>query len=237
VSPNDPTIDGQDITFDNGGVQIMAYQARLKTISAAVPVVLVCHENRGLTDHIRDVARRFAREGYVACAVDLLSREGGTASKNPAQIPGLLSGAPVSRHVSDFQAAVAHYKTQNFVRSELMGMTGYCFGGGITWQAAEQIPDLKSASPYYGPRPPLDQVPNIKAAVFAVYSSDPGDFANNGRDELEAALRTANITYEIKVYPNTRHAFHNDTGSSWSPDQGPAAFKDTLAWFERYLRS
>ena len=97
------------------------------------------------------------------------------------------------------------------------------------------MPDLRAASPYYAPPPPLDQVPNIKAAVFGVYSSDPNDFANNGRDQLEAALRSAGVTFAIKVYPDTRHAFHNDTGAAWNPEQGPTAFRDTLAWFQRHL--
>src|SRR5439155_20795947 len=80
VPANDPSIDGQDITFPGAdGATIMAYQARLKSSSGPLPLVLVCHENRGLTEHIRDVVRRFAKEGYTACGVDLVSRQGGTA--------------------------------------------------------------------------------------------------------------------------------------------------------------
>ena len=86
-------------------------------------------------------------------------------------------------------------------------------------------------------RPPLDQVPNIKAAVFGVYSSDPNDFANNGRDQLDAALKAANATYQIKAYPDTRHAFHDDTGASYNQEQALAAWKDTLDWFQKYLKA
>ena len=72
--------------------------------------------------------------------------------------------------------------------------------------------------------------------MFAVYSDDPNDFANNGREELETALKAAGVTYEIKVYPGTQHAFHNDTSPRWNEEQALAAWNDALAWFARYVR-
>jgi carboxymethylenebutenolidase len=190
-----------------------------------------------LTDHIKDVARRWAVEGYVACAVDLLSREGGTASiADQSQIPSLLSPDDKRpQQVGDFQAAVAHYKTQDFVDSARIGMNGFCFGGGVVWLAATQIPELKAAAPYYGPPPPTDQVPNIKVAVIGVYSDDPNDFANNGRDELVQALQSAGVTFEIKVYPNTGHAFNNDTGSRYNEQASLTAWSDVTGWFAQYV--
>ncbi|MBX6341713.1 MAG: dienelactone hydrolase family protein, partial [Thermomicrobiaceae bacterium] len=236
---DDPAIEGRDITFQGNGATLMAYQARPRAASGPLPVVLVCHENRGLVEHIRDVARRFAKEGYLACAVDLLSREGGTASvADQSQIPGILSNTDPARHVGDFQATVDFYKGQpDVARADRIGMNGFCFGGGITWRAATQIQDLRAAVPFYGPPPPLDQVPNIRAAVFGVYSSDPNDFANNGRDQLEAALKAAGVTYQFKVYPGTQHAFHNDTGPRYNEQQALAAWRDTLDWFGRYLKA
>jgi carboxymethylenebutenolidase len=226
------------ISVPGNRTTIPAYQARPKDAPGGTPLVLICHENRGLTEHIRDVARRYAKAGYVACAVDLLSQEGGTdAIKDPAQVPALLSGADASRHVGNFQAAVDYYKTQTSVAADRIGMTGFCFGGGITWRAVTAIPDIKAAAPYYGPPPPLDQVPNIKAAVLGVYSDDPGDFANTDRDKLVAALEAAKVTHEIKVYPGTHHAFHNDTGQRYNQEQALAAWKDTQDWFSRYLRA
>ena len=114
-------------------------------------------------------------------------------------------------------------------------MIGFCFGGGITWRCATQIPELKAAIPFYGPPPPLEDVPNIKAAVLGVYSSDPGDFANEGRDALEQALKDAGVTFEIKVYPDTEHAFHNDTGPRYNEEQAIAAWNDSLAWFGEHV--
>jgi carboxymethylenebutenolidase len=199
--------------------------------------VLICHENRGLTDHIRDVARRYAVEGYLACALDLLSREGGTAAiADASSIPAILTEGDPLRHVADFQAAIASYEGIAEADTSRVGMNGFCFGGGITWLAATQIAELKAAAPFYGPPPPLDAVPNITAAVLGVYSDDPSDFANEGRDALEAALTESGVTFQINVYPSSQHGFHNDTGQRYSEEAATAAWGDTLAWFGQYVR-
>jgi len=240
VPADDPAIDGQDITFPgNDGATIMAYQARPSAAAGPLPTVLVCHQNRGLNEHIRDVARRFAREGYLACAVDLLSRQGGTATvTDPNQFAALLTGPDVDQgqFVEDFRSAVGYYGGQpDLAQADRMGMNGFCFGGGVTWRSVEAIPELKAAVPFYGAAPPLDGVPAIKAAVLGVYSSDPNDFANKGRDELAAALTSAGVSHKLNVYPDTKHAFHDDTGPSYNPDQALAAWRDMLTWFSQNL--
>jgi carboxymethylenebutenolidase len=239
VPENDPSVTTTDITFPGlDGAVIMAYQAMPSSGDGPFPVVLICHENRGLTDHIRNVARRWASQGYVAAAVDLLSREGGTASiADPAEIPALLSeDTKLQRHVDDFKAAAAYYGTQDVADVSRLGMTGFCFGGGITWRCATQMPELDAAAPYYGPPPPLDEVPNITAAVLAVYSDDPEDFANEGREDLIAALEEAGVTFQVNIYPDTQHAFHNDTGARYNEEQALAAWNDTVAWFEQSVK-
>jgi carboxymethylenebutenolidase len=97
------------------------------------------------------------------------------------------------------------------------------------------IPELKAAIPYYGPPPPLEDVPNIKAAVMGVYSSDPGDFANKGREELYAACAVAGIEYKINVYPDTEHAFNNDTSPRYNEEQSGVAWTDSMTWFADHL--
>jgi carboxymethylenebutenolidase len=242
VPADDPSVESEDITFPgHDGATIVAYQARPAGTTDALPLVLVCHQNRGLNEHMRDVTRRFAKEGYLACAVDLVSRQGGTAAiTDPNQFAALLTGPDVdpNQFTADFAAAVDYYKTQpELAQADRIGMNGYCFGGGVTWRSTEQIPDLKAAVPYYGAPPPLDQVGNIKAAVLGVYSSDTGDFANKGREELDAALTAAGVTHQFKVYPDTRHAFNDDTGPSYNPTQALAAWGDMQDWFNRYLRA
>jgi len=240
VPEDDPRVTAGDVTLPGAdGEEITAYQAMPAEGDGPFPVVLICHENRGLTPHIRDVTRRWAAQGYVAAALDLLSREGGTdAIADPAEIPALLTQqAEPQRHVDDFKAAAAYYSEQDFADPERMGMTGFCFGGGITWRCATQMPELKAAAPYYGPPPPLDAVPNIKAAVFGVYSDDPDDFASEGLEELTEALEAAGVTFEIMIYPGTQHAFHNDTSARWNEEQAIEAWNDTVAWFETYVKS
>ena len=239
VAEDDPGIVGADVTLPGAdGAEVTAYQAMPADGNGPFPVVLICHENRGLTPHIRDVARRWAAQGYVGAALDLLSREGGTdAIADEAEVPALLSDdAKLQRHVDDFKAAAAFYATQNFADAARLGMTGFCFGGGITWRAATEMPELRGAAPYYGPPPPLDAVPNIRAAVLGVYSDDPEDFANEGMEELIAALEAAGVTFEINIYPDTQHAFHNDTGPRWNEEQALAAWNDTVAWFDQYVK-
>jgi carboxymethylenebutenolidase len=233
VPEGDPAVISSRVTFPSQGDEIMAYLAR-PAMEGVYPAVLVCHENRGLTPHIEDVARRFAKAGYVGLALDLLTREGGTAAQDPDQVPALLSGAPPERHVGDFAAGLTYLQSLDYVDGDRIGMTGYCFGGGITWRCAVALPELKAAVPFYGPAPELEQVPNIKAAVFGVYA-ELDERINAGKDPLEQALKDAGITYQMKVYPGVNHAFHNDTGQRYVEEQATQAWMDTLAWFEGHL--
>jgi carboxymethylenebutenolidase len=233
VPEGDAELETGDVTFASGGDEITAYLAR-PVAEGTYPAVMVCHENRGLTDHIRDVARRFAKEGYVAIAPDLLSREGGTAANERDAVPGLLTNSGMDRHVADFAAAFEYLQAQEFVDAERIAMTGFCFGGGVTWLAATQIPGLKAAAPFYGPGPEADQVPDIQAAVLGVFA-ESDDWVNSGMEPLREALDAAGITYEFKVYPGTGHAFHNDTGERYVQDQALQAWQDMLAWFEQYV--
>ena len=251
VAEGDPAVATTEITFQSGGVAYTGYEARpatgttaatptaapgASTVASSGALVLVCHENRGLTEHIRDVTRRLAVAGYVGLAIDLLSPEGGTeAQADPTAIPSILTGGDFNRHVNAFKDAVLYYESAGDPAAAAVGMIGFCLGGGVTWQTATQEQRLLAAVPFYGPPPPLEAVPNIDAAVLGVYSEDPGDFANEGRDELAAALEAAGVTHEIRVYPGTEHAFHNDTGPRYDEAQATAAWEDTLAWLGQYL--
>jgi carboxymethylenebutenolidase len=240
VPADDPSIEGADITFPGrDGATLMAYQARPASASGPLPLLLVVEQNRGVNEHIRDVTRRWAKEGYLACAVDLLSRQGGTgAVTDPNQFAAYLTGPNVDQNqfVSDFAAAVDYYRTQpGQADTDRIGMNGFCFGGGVTWRSTEVIGDLKAAVPFYGGPPPLDQVSNIQAAVLGVYSSDPNDFANANRDALDAALSGAGVVHQFKAYPDTRHAFNDDTGAAYNQEQALVAWSDATAWMSQYL--
>jgi carboxymethylenebutenolidase len=240
VAEDDPAITASDITFPGlDGAQVTAYQAMPSSGDGPFPVVLIAHANRGLTPHIQDVTRRWATQGYLAAALDLVSREGGTAAiADSAEIPAIIvDESNIQRHVDDFKAAAAYYATQENADTARLGMIGFCIGGAITWRVATQMPELKGAAPFYGPPPPLEDVPNIRAAVFGVYTDDPDDGANEGREELIAALEEAGVTFEIAVYPDTQHGFHDDTSPRWNEEQALAAWNDTVAWFETYVKN
>lgn len=232
VSANDPAITASDVTFPGEGVTIMAYLAQPST-AGPFPGVLVCHENRGLTEHIRDVTRRLAKAGYAALAVDLLSRDGGTAKVDSAQAPGKLSADP-GRNVADFQAAFRYLQGLRAVQRENIGMTGFCFGGGVTWMVAAATPELKAAVPYYGANPPLSDVPKIRSAVLGLYG-ETDQRITSAVPAIEEAMKQNGKTFEKMIYPGAGHAFHNDTGGAWNQQAATDAWQRTLDWFKRYL--
>jgi carboxymethylenebutenolidase len=197
--------------------------------------VLVIHENRGLTDHIRSVAGRLATTGYAALAVDLLSAEGGTGSfSDPAQATAALNAAPLERFVTDMKAAISELLRRN--PSHKVGAVGFCFGGGMVWNLlAAGEPRLGAAAPFYGPLPggaSFNGSPN--AAVLGVYA-ELDSRVNASRDRAEAALKAANLTYEIVTYPGVDHAFFNDTGTRFNAAAAGAAYEKLTSWFDQNL--
>ena len=225
------TPEGKDVTFKSGSDDVAAYFAR-PSGAAAVPGVVVIHENRGLVPYLRDVADGLASHGYMAVAPDMLSREGGTASIS--DIPPVLSEIPRERHVADAQAAVRFLQEQGATK---IGIIGFCFGGGVVWRTAVSTPDVTAAVPFYGANPPLEEVPNTKAAVFAVYG-ELDERINAGMDDILKALKDAGITHEHKVYPGAAHAFHNHTNppDRYNEAQAKQAWSDALAWFDKHLK-
>jgi carboxymethylenebutenolidase len=235
VAPDDPAVRAEDVEFPGEDAQLAGYLAR-PSAEGTFPAILLCHENRGLTDHIRDVARRLAKAGYVSLAVDLLSRQGGSAAVGEADVPGVLANQPPEQFAADFRAGWQFTGTLPVADAARLGMVGFCFGGGVTWLVAARMPELLAAVPFYGPHPAVAEVPNIRAAVLAIYAGRD-DRINQGIPAIEAAMRDHGKVYEKVVYPDVDHAFHNDTGSRYAPEAARDAWARTLAWFDRYVRS
>jgi carboxymethylenebutenolidase len=235
VPATDSSVLAKAVPFQGSDGQLRGYIAR-PAKDGRYPVVLVCHENRGLTPHIEDVARRLARAGYVGMAVDLLSREGGTAKHEYDAIPGLLGKAAPERHVQDFASGLAYAKSQPFARADRVGMTGFCFGGGVTWRVAAGVPELRAAVPFYGLPVPAADVPKINAAVLAMYA-DRDQRINANIPAIEEAMKKNGKTFRKIVYANSDHAFHNDTGERYNPVAAKAAWDETLDWFDKYLKA
>jgi carboxymethylenebutenolidase len=235
VAPDDPDVRAEAVEFAGEDTQVAGYLAR-PSAEGTFPVILVCHENRGLTDHIRDVARRLAKAGYVSLAVDLLSRQGGSASVGEADVPGVLANQPPEQFAADFRAGWQFTGSLPVADAARLGMVGFCFGGGVTWLVATRMPELLAAVPFYGPHPAVAEVPNIRAAVLAIYAGRD-DRINQGIPAIEDAMREHGKVYEKVIYPDVDHAFHNDTGSRYAPEAARDAWARTLAWFDRYVRS
>ncbi|MGB7876056.1 MAG: dienelactone hydrolase family protein [Anaerolineales bacterium] len=233
VAPDDSAIEAGPIEFAGEGATLMGYLAR-PSGEGPFPVILVCHENRGLNPHIEDVTRRLVMAGYVALAVDLLSRQGGSAQVGESNVPGALGNIDPMQFVSDFKSGWAYLGEQPFTDAERVGMVGFCFGGGVTWLMAVEMPELKAAVPFYGPPPPEEDLSRIQAAVLAIYGELDGRITGTA-ERIEAAMLANDKIFEKEIYPNADHAFHNDTSSRYNPEAAMDAWARTLDWFGRYV--
>lgn len=236
VPADDPALEAGMVTFPSGTVTVHAYVARPKG-GGPVPGVVVIHENRGLLEHFKDVGRRLAKLGYAALAPDLASHEGGTARfADSAQVTTILGRTSPEQLVAMLNASVSYLQGRPGVRRDRIGVMGFCFGGGMTWRLATANAELRAAVPYYGPNPPLEDVPKIRAAVLAIYGERDSRI-NAGIPAVKEAMQKAGIVHDIVVYPNADHAFFNDTGTRYSEQAAKVAWQRTLQWFERHLKT
>jgi len=228
-----PPLPTEAITFP--GVESRTLQGAWAKAQSPKGSVLVIHENRGLTDHIKSVAGRLAASGFNAIAIDLLSAEGGTAKfTDPAQATAALNAAPPARFVADMKAGIDELLRRGV--GTKVAVTGFCFGGGQSWallNAGE--PRLNAAIPFYGPAPDNPSFagsPN--AAVLGIYA-ELDDRVNATRERAQAALAKAGLTHEIVTFPGANHAFFNDTGQRYHPQAAAEAYQKVISWLGRYL--
>ncbi|MBK6519532.1 MAG: dienelactone hydrolase family protein [Polyangiaceae bacterium] len=195
--------------------------------------VLVIHENKGLNDHTRHVAGRFAHVGYAALAIDLLSTEGGTASfADPAEATAALGKAPPERHVAELRSALDEIAKR--APKVKLAAIGFCFGGAMTWRlVASKDARLAAAAPFYGPFPDGADVSGAKSAVLGVFAEDD-ERVNKTRDAAKAALEKAKLVHEIVTYPG-QHAFFNDARERYHAGSSKAAWEKVLAWFGKHV--
>ena len=232
VSENDKRLEVADIEFIGATGIIEAHQARLKG-DEKHPGVVVIHENRGLNPHTRDVARRIALEGFIAVAPNALSPLGGTPDDTD-EARNLMSQLDPDKNIKNFIAAVKYLKTHPQATGKV-GVTGFCWGGGVTNQVAVNSSDVQAAVPFYGRQPSKEDVRRIKAAMLIHYAEDD-ERINAGIPEFEKALKEAGVDYKIYMYPNAQHAFFNDTGSRYNPEAARLAWKRTIEFFKEKLK-
>jgi carboxymethylenebutenolidase len=196
--------------------------------------VLVIHENRGLTPHIRTIPPRLAADGYSALAIDLLSHEGGTATMSEGDAQAALGNAPAERLVADMRAGLDELE-RRYPDSEL-AVIGFCFGGGMTWTLlAAGDPRIRAAVPFYGPLPEdADFSGSPNAAVLGIYA-ELDDFVNPTMAAAAEALEAAGLEHELLTFEGVDHAFFNDTGRNYDADAAGEAYVAMLEWFDQHL--
>ena len=193
---------------------------------------MVVHENRGLNPYIEDVARRVAKAGYVALAPDGLTSKGGYPG-NDEKGRELQREVDPAKLMNDFFAAIAFLLDSPMTNGKV-GITGFCYGGGVSNAAAAAFPELAAAVPFYGRQAPVEDVPRIKAPLL-LHFAETDENVNKGWPAYEAALKEHGKTYEAHVYPGTNHGFHNDSTPRYDEAAATLAWDRTLDWFGRYL--
>lgn len=234
VEFTDPDIKAEYITYPspNGHGSVRGYWVRPAKAAGKVAAVVVVHENRGLNPYIEDVARRVAKAGYIALAPDGLSSVGGYPG-NDDQGRELQQRLDPARLMNDFFAAV-EFLMQHPHTTGKVGITGFCYGGGVANAAAIAYPELAAAVPFYGRQPRADEVPRIRAPLLLHYAELDARI-NEGWPAYEAALKAGGKRYQAYMYPGVNHGFHNDSTPRYDRAAADLAWQRTLDWFQRYL--
>ncbi|HEX2083372.1 MAG TPA: dienelactone hydrolase family protein [Xanthomonadaceae bacterium] len=235
VKADDPRIAVSQLAFDSpqGNGEARGYLAKPAKATGPLPVVLVIHENRGLNPHIEDVARRFALADCIAFAPDALFPLGGYPGDEDKARAEFAKLDP-DKAKQDFLAAAKFARRLDGGNGRL-GVTGFCWGGGMSHWLATQLPDLDAAAPFYGPAPAPEEAKKVKAELLVVLAAND-ERVNATWPPYEAALKAANVEYSVYQPEGTQHGFHNDTTPRYDADAAKEAWTRTLALFDRTLR-
>ncbi len=229
-----------DISIDNPGGSIPGYRAA-PAAGGKRPVVLVIQEIFGVHEHIRDVARRLAKLGYLAIAPELYHRYGDVSTlASIDDIRAVVARVPDAEVLADLDASLAWAEKNGGDASRIFA-TGFCWGGRITWLYAAHQPKLKAAVAWYGrlegepeprrPRHPLDVLGELKAPVLGLYGGQDQGIPLTSVNKANAALKGGGVSY-VHVYPSAPHAFHADYRPSYRRQDANDAWQRLLAWFK-----
>lgn len=216
----------------NGHGEVRGYLVRPTGVDGPVPGVVVAHENRGLNPYIEDVARRVAKAGFVALAPDGLSSVGGYPG-NDDQGRELQQQVDPEKLMNDFFAAIEFLMAHDATTGKV-GITGFCYGGGVANAAAVAYPELGAAVPFYGRQPAPEDVARIQAPLLIHYA-ELDTRINEGWSAYEAALKANDKVYEAYIYSGVNHGFHNDSTPRYDEQAAELAWSRTIEWFRRYL--
>lgn len=231
-APLDPGLKEEEVTWPGDNVTMKGYLVRPEEDRKRGGVVVI-HENRGLTPHIKDVTRRAAKAGYVALGVDALSVFGGTPA-NEDEGRTLIGKLDKAQNLNNYLKGLAYLRSRPDSNGKT-GCVGFCWGGSMANQLAVNYPQLNAAVAFYGGQPDAADVPKIKARVQLHYAS-LDERINAGIPAYEAALKAAGINYQLFMYEGMQHAFHNDTSAArYNAEAAKLAWSRTLELFKETL--
>ncbi|WP_413736191.1 dienelactone hydrolase family protein [Sodalis sp. RH21] len=232
-------------TIPTQGEQMPAYLARPAAQSDHLPIILVIQEIFGVHEHIRDLCRRLAKQGYLAIAPELYFRQGDPTRYDdiPTLFSQLVSKVPDSQVLADLDHT-AHWAARHGGDSRRLGLTGFCWGGRIAWLYAAHNPQLKAAVAWYGklvgdktllnPKHPVDVTAALAAPVLGLYGAQDTGITAEHIDAMRQALGTAKADADIIVYPDAGHAFNADYRPSYHAASAVDGWQRMLAWFDKY---
>ncbi len=228
------------VHYPSDGVTVRAYLVTPQTKEKR-PAIIVVQEWWGLNDHIKDITRRFAAEGYVAIAPDLYSRFQNEVvpNSNPKRAGELMGQLKQEDGLKDLNATVNYLKTEAGVDAARIGVTGFCMGGSYALMLPCVNNEIKAAVPFYGQVPnPDTPLQKLACPVLYIYGEEDGWITKADVQRLAAALKKYNKPGEIKTYPGAPHAFFNDTRKDvYKPAEAKDAWARTLAFFKQHLKS
>ena len=232
-----------------GSYAMPVYEARPASGSGH-PIVVCISEIWGVHEYIKDTARRFAKEGYCVVAPELFKREGGLG--HMTSIPDILKivlNQPREQTLGDIDAAVEWAQKRPGVRADRVGVTGWCWGGGVVIQAAATNPKMKAAVTWYGPpaRPMktaagsqvtgFDVAKDLKIPWLGLFGEEDKSPSPADVRKFEELLKQHNRNVETVIYPKTGHAFHADYRPSFRAEAAADGWKRCLAWFGKHLKA
>jgi carboxymethylenebutenolidase len=239
VPADAPDLNVSDVQFSGDAGVIFGHLAYPQTADSQIlPGVIVIHENRGLVDHIKDVTRRVARAGFVGLGVDLLSRQGGTQQfADPVAQMSAYSRTTQDERRADLIAGISYLETLPFVQANRIGTVGFCAGGGNVWDLAVNVEELAAAVAFYGtPLPAVEQLATIKSPILGNYAELDRALTLRMAPVMTAMITLQN-TFGFRIYQGVGHAFHNDTGPAYDAAAACDAWIQTIAWFNKFLRT
>lgn len=224
------------VQYQSGKVEMKAFVAAPQTKEKR-PSIIIVQEWWGLTDHMKDIARRYAMEGYVAIAPDLYSRLGHALTTDAGEAGKLMNTLKQEDGLADLNATVAYLKSVPEVDATKIGITGFCMGGSYALMLPCINQEIKAAVPFYGQVPnPDTPIQKLACPVLYFYGEDDGWITKADVQRLAAALKKYNKPGDIKTYPNAPHAFFRDTDPSvYRPEAAKDAWARTKAFFKQHL--